>query len=84
MNSMEMERVTEMALSEFGMVVAREQLKVAKGLRKPLLFEEIAEKEVIDCPGLPLGVEGALSACFWSLGSWSRTRTSRRARCWRP
>ena len=52
MNSMEMERVTEEALQEYGMVLAREQLKVCSGLRKPLIFEEIAEEEVIDCPGL--------------------------------
>ncbi|CAL1163715.1 unnamed protein product [Cladocopium goreaui] len=52
MNNMEMERVTEDALQEYGMVLAKDQLKVCSGLRKPLIFEEIADQEVIDCPGL--------------------------------
>ncbi|CAJ1410543.1 unnamed protein product [Effrenium voratum] len=52
MNCMEMERVTEDVLKDYGMVVAREQLKVVSGLRKSLIFEEIGEQEVIDCPGL--------------------------------
>lgn len=62
MNSMEMERVTESALQEYGMVLAREQLKVVKGLRKPLLFEQVADEEVIDCPGLIMVADQNISA----------------------
>jgi len=53
MNNMEMERVTEDALAGYGMVVAREQLKVVHGLRQSLVFEEALEEDrVLDCPGL--------------------------------
>ncbi|CAE7202190.1 unnamed protein product [Symbiodinium pilosum] len=53
MNNMEMERVTEDALASYGMVVAREQLKVVHGLRRTLVFEESLEEDhVLDCPGL--------------------------------
>eukprot|EP00913_Durusdinium_trenchii_P000911 g842.t1 len=61
-------------LQEYGMVLAREQLKVVKGLRKPLLFEQVADEE--DHGGRPEYLR--------SLGSGAQHRYHwRRIGCWR-
>eukprot|EP00931_Biecheleriopsis_adriatica_P037294 TRINITY_DN21397_c0_g2_i2.p1 TRINITY_DN21397_c0_g2~~TRINITY_DN21397_c0_g2_i2.p1 ORF type:complete len:2222 (-),score=565.91 TRINITY_DN21397_c0_g2_i2:72-5774(-) len=51
MNNMEMERLTMEELSDFGMKVAYEQLKIASGLRKSLPFEDIGDHQIIDTEG---------------------------------